>query len=64
MIQLRKSWINLFGTNEKPHSWENMVQLWNQQLMTGAAASKQGGKRKRTRRRRKKKRKKTRRKRH
>ena len=64
MIQLRDSWIRFFGTNEKKHSWENMVQLWNQQLMTGAAASsKQGGKRKRTRRKRKKKRKKTRRKR-
>ena len=64
MIQLRNSWTRFFGTNEKEHSWENMVQLWNQQLMTGAAASsKQGGKRKRTRRKRKKKRKKTRRKR-
>ena len=68
MIQLRDSWIRFFGTNEKPYSWENMVQLWNQQLMTGASSSKQGGKRKRTRRKRtrrkrKKKRKKTRRKR-
>ena len=64
MIQLRNSWTRFFGTNEKKHSWENMVQLWNQQLMTGASASsKQGGKRKRTRRKRKKKRKKTRRKR-
>jgi len=64
MIQLRDSWIKFFGTNERDHSWENMVQLWNQQLMTAAAASsKQGGKRKRTRRKRKKKRKKTRRKR-
>ena len=70
MIQLRKAWIRFFGTNEKPYSWENMVQLWNQQLMTGAGASssKQGGKRKRTRRkrkrtRRKRKKKKTRRKR-
>ena len=72
MIQLRKAWIRFFGTNEKPYSWENMVQLWNQQLMTGAgsSSSKQGGKRKRTRRKRKrtrkkrkKKRKKTRRKR-
>ena len=64
MIQLRNSWTRFFGTNEKEHSWENMVQLWNQQLMTGAAASsKQGGKRKRTRRKRKKKIKKTRRKR-
>ena len=58
MIQLRDSWIRFFGTNEKPYSWENMVQLWNQQLMTGASSSKQGGKRKRTRRKRKKKRKK------
>ena len=64
MIQLRDSWIKFFGTNERDHSWENMVKLWNQQLMTAAAASsKQGGKRKRTRRKRKKKRKKTRRKR-
>ena len=63
MIQLRNSWIRFFGTNEKPYSWENMVQLWNQQLMTGASSSKQGGKRKKTRRKRKKKRKKTRRKR-
>lgn len=63
MIQLRNSWIRFFGTNEKPYSWENMVKLWNQQLMTGASSSKQGGKRKRTRRKRKKKRKKTRRKR-
>ena len=63
MIQLRTAWISLFGTNQKPYSWENMVQLWNQQLMTGASSSKQGGKRKRTRRKRKKKRKKTRRKR-
>lgn len=64
MIQLRTAWISLFGTNQKPYSWENMVQLWNQQLMTGASSSKQGGKRKRTRRKRKKKRKKTRRKTH
>tara|TARA_B100000963_G_scaffold351457_1_gene363058 strand:+ start:60 stop:1898 length:1839 start_codon:yes stop_codon:yes gene_type:complete len=59
MIQLRNSWIRFFGTNEKPYSWENMVYLWNQQLMTGVSSSKQGGKRKRTRRKRKKKRKKT-----
>ncbi len=63
MIQLRTAWISLFGTNQKPYSWENMVQLWNQQLMTGASSSKQGGKRKRTRRKRKKGKKKTRRKR-
>ena len=63
MIQLRDSWISLFGTNQKPYSWENMVQLWNQQLMTGASASsKQGGKRKELEKE-KKKRKKTRRKR-
>ena len=61
MIQLRDSWIRFFGTNEKPYSWENMVALWNQQLMTGASSSAKGGKR--TRRKRKKKRKKTRRKR-
>ena len=64
MIQLRESWIRFFGTNEKQYSWENMVQLWNQQLMTGVSSSAKGGKRKRTRRKRKKKRKKTRRKTH
>lgn len=65
MIQLRNTWKQLFGKNQKPYSWEKMVELWNQQLMTGVVnpGSKQGGKRKKTRRKRKKGKKKTRRKR-
>ena len=56
MISFRKNWTDLFGTDQYPHSWNNMVQKWVD--MKNSTYESSGGKKKKYKKRKKMNRKK------